>query len=123
MKRIVAALLCGTMVLSLAGCSKSSEETKKKTKKSKKTTTETTEETAFPTEDPTAETPTDSTETSESETSAPENVFVLDNSLETLGLNYPIEYWDFTSAFSPTDEETDCIFLGIDQLFFEDGSR
>ena len=122
MKRIVAALLCGTMVLSLAGCSKSSEETKKKTKKSKKTTTETTEETAFPTEDPTAETPTDSTETSESETSAPENVFVLDNSLETLGLNYPIEYWDFTSAFSPADEETDCIFLGIDQLFFEDGS-
>ena len=119
MKRIVSFLLCGSVILSLAGCSKSTEETKK-TKKPKVTTEET--EDPSDTETETSESSSEDTDPTTTETTAPENVFVVDHSLETLGLNYPIEYWDFTSAFSAADEQTNYLRLSIDQLFFEDGS-
>ena len=106
------------MLLSLTACSKASTEETKKKKKTKKTTTEeTTEISETPTEDTTSD-----TEPSETTTTAPANVFVVDDSLEMTGLNFPMQYWDYTPAFSASDEDTNCLFLSVDQLYFEDGS-
>ena len=52
MKKIIAILLSAAMILSLAGCSKEEETTKKK-KKTKKTTADTEDTTEDPTDDPT----------------------------------------------------------------------
>ena len=105
MKKLISVLLCGSMVLSLAGCSKNEEETRK-TKKTKKTT-EDTEETEAPS-DTTEESDTSSeeTESTESETSAPANVFKAEESLEMIGMDYPSQYWDYTPVFDKDTETT-----------------
>ncbi len=121
MKKLISVLLCGSMVLSLAGCSKNEEETRK-TKKTKKTT-EDTEETEAPS-DTTEESDTSSeeTESTESETSAPANVFKAEESLEMIGMDYPSQYWDYTPVFDKDTETTSYMFLSIDQLYLEDGT-
>ena len=126
MKRIAAVLLCGAICMSLVSCSKA-EETKKKKKKTKKTTVETeeTEETDIPTDETTdtsATEDTSDTEPSESETTPPENIFVMDDSLSMLDLSYPYELWRYTAAFDKESEQTNSLFLAVDQLYFEPGS-
>ncbi|MBP5417348.1 MAG: hypothetical protein J6Y58_07480 [Clostridiales bacterium] len=121
MKKLISVLLCGSMVLSLAGCSKKTEETKRPKKPQK--TTEETEETEAPTDD-TEESDTSSEETgsSESETSAPANVFKAEESLEMIGMDYPTQYWDYTPVFDKSTETTAYMFLSIDELYLEDGT-